>query len=95
MQQVPGSIRRAEHFVHFLRRFLEFMRRRMSVQAVEQENPRAFLDRLQESVAIEGQRLWPLRPLFYVVNITRCPSSEPSTAVQPRRCASAMTASPR
>ena len=33
----------------------------MSVPAVEQESPRAFLDRLQESVAIEGQQLWPPR----------------------------------
>lgn len=52
--QVPGNIRRAEHFVHFLTRFVEFMRRRMDVQAVEQENPRNFLDRLANEVAIDG-----------------------------------------
>lgn len=55
--QVPGNIRRAEHFVHFLLRFLEFVRRRMNVQAVTQESPRNFLDQLQEAVAIDGQPL--------------------------------------
>ena len=55
--QVPGNIRRAEHFVHFLTRFLEFMRRRMDVQAVEQESPRNFLDRLAAEVAIDGNPL--------------------------------------
>lgn len=53
--QVPGNIRRAEHFVHFLRRFLEFLRKRMNVQAVEQESPKVFLERLAEEVAIDGE----------------------------------------
>jgi hypothetical protein len=53
--QVPGNIRRAEHFVHFLRRFLDHMKRRMEVQAVQQESPRNFLDRLQAEVGIDGQ----------------------------------------
>ena len=52
--QVPGNIRRAEHFVHFLRRLLEHMRRRMEVQVVHQESPRTFLDRLQAEVGIDG-----------------------------------------
>lgn len=53
-QQVPGNIRRAEHFVQFLRRFLEYLRQRMGAQAVEQETPSAFLASLQEAVAIDG-----------------------------------------
>lgn len=57
--QVPGNIRRAEHFVHFLRRLLEHMRRRMEVQAVHQESPRNFLDRLQAEVGIDGQPSQP------------------------------------
>ena len=52
--QVPGNIRRAEHFVQFLRRFLEHLRQRMGTQAVEQETPVAFLAKLQEAMAIDG-----------------------------------------
>ena len=52
--QVPGNIRRAEHFVQFLKRFLHYMRRRMGTQAVEQETPVAFLAKLQEAMAIDG-----------------------------------------
>ena len=53
--QVPGNIRRAEHFVSFLRRLLEFMRTCLSVQNVEQQSPQTFLDRLQAQVAIDGK----------------------------------------
>ena len=56
--QVPGNIRRAEHFVQFLRRFLEYMRRRMGTQAVEQETPAAFLASLQEAMSIDGGLAW-------------------------------------
>ena len=43
--------------MHFLTRFVEFMRRRMDVHAVEQESPRNFLDRLAAEVAIDGEHL--------------------------------------
>jgi uncharacterized protein involved in type VI secretion and phage assembly len=62
--QVPGNIRRAEHFVHFLRRLLEHMRRRMEVQAVHQESPRNFLDRLQAEVGIDGESP-PMRTQYH------------------------------
>ena len=52
--QVPGNIRRAEHFVQFLRRLLEYLRRRMGTQAVEQETPATFLAKLQEAMSIDG-----------------------------------------
>ena len=52
--QVPGNIRRAEHFVQFLRRLLEYLRRRMGTQAVEQETPATFLGKLQEAMSIDG-----------------------------------------
>lgn len=41
--------------MHFLTRFVEFMRRRMDVHAVEQESPKNFLDRLANDVAIDGE----------------------------------------
>ena len=55
--QVPGNIRRAEHFLAFLRRFIEYLRQRLNVQVVETETPATFLANLQEKVAIEGMHL--------------------------------------
>ncbi len=52
--QVPGNIRRAEHFMGFLRRFIEYLRQRLNVSVVETETPATFLANLQEKVAIEG-----------------------------------------
>ena len=56
--QVPGNIRRAEHFVAFLRRFVLYLKEKLSVNQVETENPTTFLAHLQERLAIEGQILW-------------------------------------
>mmetsp|Transcript_4027 Transcript_4027/g.16062 ORF Transcript_4027/g.16062 Transcript_4027/m.16062 type:complete len:772 (+) Transcript_4027:286-2601(+) len=56
-EAVPGNIRRAEHFVAFLRRFVEYLKTRMRATQVEQETPAAFLAHLQQSVAIDGKTL--------------------------------------
>lgn len=56
-EAVPGNIRRAEHFVQFLRRFMEYLRQRMGAASVEQETPTAFLANLQAAVAIDGKTL--------------------------------------
>jgi Helical and beta-bridge domain len=55
--QVPGNIRRAEHFVAFLRRFVAYLKQRMEVQQVESETPASFLGQLQGRVAIDGGAL--------------------------------------
>lgn len=56
-EAVPGNIRRAEHFVAFLRRFVEYLKTRMRATQVEQETPAAFLAHLQRSAAIDGKTL--------------------------------------
>ena len=56
-EAVPGNIRRAEHFVAFLQRFLGFLRRRLGVGAVVSEDPAAFLAALQADVAIDAKTL--------------------------------------
>ena len=56
-EAVPGNIRRAEHFVAFLQRFLGFLRRRLTVRAVMHETPTTFLASLQEEVAIDAKTL--------------------------------------
>ncbi|NWI08049.1 ERCC2 helicase, partial [Crypturellus soui] len=56
-EAVPGSIRTAEHFVGFLRRFLEYLKARVRVQRVAQESPPAFLKDVYEKVCIERKPL--------------------------------------
>ena len=77
--QVPGNIRRAEHFCSFLRRLVEYMRERISVQAVEQESCTAFLAALQEQMSVDGAPpdppTLPCHPL-----VTPAWSSHPSAA---------------
>lgn len=52
--QVPGNIRRAEHFVAFMRRFVSYLRSRMRVTAVESESPATFLNHVQNTAYIDG-----------------------------------------
>ena len=54
-RQVPGNIRRAEHFVAFLRRFVLYLKEKLGVNQVETENPTTFLAQLQERLNIDGQ----------------------------------------
>lgn len=56
-EAVPGNIRRAEHFVAFMQRFLGFLRRRMEVRSVMNEDPTTFLTELQGDVAIDAKTL--------------------------------------
>ncbi|CAI5461324.1 unnamed protein product [Closterium sp. Yama58-4] len=48
-EAVPGNIRRAEHFLAFLRRFLTYLQTRLNTTRVESEGPLAFLHALQAS----------------------------------------------
>ncbi|XP_076236941.1 general transcription and DNA repair factor IIH helicase subunit XPD [Calliopsis andreniformis] len=54
---VPGNIRNAEHFVGFLKRFVEYLKTRLRVQHVMQESPAAFLRDVQAKVSIERKPL--------------------------------------
>lgn len=56
-EAVPGNIRRAEHFIAFLRRFIEYVRARLRVQHVVSESPLAFLQHLRETTLIERKPL--------------------------------------
>ena len=42
-EAVPGNIRKGEHFVAFMRRFVEYMKTRLRVQHAVQESPAGFL----------------------------------------------------
>ncbi|XP_033210261.1 general transcription and DNA repair factor IIH helicase subunit XPD [Belonocnema kinseyi] len=54
---VPGNIRSAEHFVSFLKRFVEYLKTRLRVQHVVQESPASFLRDIQNKVCIERKPL--------------------------------------
>ena len=56
-EAVPGNIRRAEHFVSFLKRFIEYLKTRMKVLHVISETPPSFLTHLKELTFIERKPL--------------------------------------
>eukprot|EP00051_Salpingoeca_urceolata_P018231 m.254711 g.254711 ORF g.254711 m.254711 type:complete len:754 (+) comp19149_c0_seq6:448-2709(+) len=56
-EAVPGNIRRAKHFVGFLKRFVEYLKARMSVTYVVNEVPLRFLDDISQTVCIERKPL--------------------------------------
>ncbi|KAI9159256.1 TFIIH/NER complex ATP-dependent 5'-3' DNA helicase subunit [Blastocladiella emersonii ATCC 22665] len=56
-EAVPGNIRKAEHFVAFLRRFVEYLKTRLKVKHVVAESPASFLLHLTEMTYIERKPL--------------------------------------
>ncbi len=56
-EAVPGSIRTAEHFVAFVRRFVEYLKTRLRVQHVVQESPPSFLRHCSQTVCIDRKPL--------------------------------------
>lgn len=56
-ESVPGNIRQAEHFVNFMRRFIEYLKTRLRVQHVVQETPPSFLQHVFQQVCIERKPL--------------------------------------
>lgn len=56
-EAVPGNIRRAEHFVAFLKRFIAYLKTRMKVLHVISETPLSFLQHLKELTLIERKPL--------------------------------------
>ncbi|CAG8636685.1 8189_t:CDS:10 [Acaulospora morrowiae] len=56
-EAVPGNIRKAEHFVTFMRRFVEYLKTRMRAQHVVAETPLSFLQNCKEVTYIERKPL--------------------------------------
>ena len=56
-EAVPGNIRRAEHFMSFLKRFIEYLKTRLKVRQVISETPPSFLAHLKEHTFIEKKPL--------------------------------------
>ncbi|KAJ9058975.1 TFIIH/NER complex ATP-dependent 5'-3' DNA helicase subunit, variant 4 [Entomophthora muscae] len=56
-EAVPGNIRKAEHFVAFLRRFIEYLKTRLRVMHVVAESPDSFMRHLKDVTYIERRPL--------------------------------------
>ncbi|VDK55944.1 unnamed protein product [Anisakis simplex] len=56
-EAVPGTIRTAQHFTNFIRRFIEYLKYRMRSTSVIIESPAAFLFDVQEKMFIERRAL--------------------------------------
>lgn len=56
-EAVPGNIRRAEHFVVFLKRFIEYLKTRMKVTHTISETPPSFLTHVKDLTYIERKPL--------------------------------------
>ena len=56
-EAVPGNIRQAEHFIAFMRRFVEYLKTRLRVQHVVSETPPSFLQHVHQQVCIERKPL--------------------------------------
>jgi len=56
-EAIPGNIRKAEHFLSFLRRFIEFLRVKFKIQHVTNESPASFLQHVRELTFIDRKPL--------------------------------------
>lgn len=56
-EAIPGNIRKAEHFISFLKRFMEYLKTRMKVLHVISETPVSFLQHLKELTFIDKKPL--------------------------------------
>ncbi|EGS23598.1 uncharacterized protein CTHT_0002930 [Thermochaetoides thermophila DSM 1495] len=82
-EAVPGNIRRAEHFVAFLRRFIEYLKTRMKVRQVISETPPSFLAHLKEYTFIEKKPLrWCAERLTSLVRTLELTNIEDYHALQ-------------
>ncbi|KAI5960853.1 RAD3 [Candida pseudojiufengensis] len=56
-EAIPGNIRKGEHFISFLKRFIEYLKTRMKVLHVISETPTSFLQHLKELTYIDKKPL--------------------------------------
>lgn len=84
-EAVPGMIRRAEHFVAFMRKILEHLKVRIQVQNVEVETPLAFLHKLFQATTLERKPLKftysRLTSLLRTLEVTNLDEFRPLTTV--------------
>eukprot|EP00794_Sanderia_malayensis_P020345 gene20345-22348_t len=84
-EAVPGNIRQAEHFVAFMRRFVEYLKVRLRVQHVVSETPPSFLQHIFSQVCIDRKPLRfcseRLRSLLHTLELENITDFGPLTLV--------------
>ncbi|XP_022090985.1 TFIIH basal transcription factor complex helicase XPD subunit-like isoform X1 [Acanthaster planci] len=84
-EAVPGNIRHAEHFIAFMKRFVEYLKTRLRVQHVVAESPPAFLKDVYGKVCIERKPLRfcaeRLHSLLRTLELTEIQEMSPLTLV--------------
>ena len=84
-EAIPGNIRLAEHFLNFLKRFLEYLKTRMRATTITQESPATFLKDIQQKACIERKPLRfcaeRLRNLIRTLEVTDITSYGPLVKV--------------
>lgn len=56
-EAVPGNIRRAEHFIHVLRRLVQYLEGRLDTENVEKESPVSFVVSILNHAGIDQKSL--------------------------------------
>ena len=56
-EAVPGNIRRAEHFIHVLRRLVQYLEGRLETENVEKESPVGFVTSILNHAGIDQKTL--------------------------------------
>lgn len=56
-EAVPGNIRRAEHFIHVLRRLVQYLEGRLDTENVEKESPVSFVVSVLNHAGIDQKSL--------------------------------------
>ena len=63
-ETIPGNIRKAEHFVTFLKKFVIFVRGLINIKDVKILSPETFLEELNKSTHLEPTPLKYNYPAF-------------------------------
>eukprot|EP01147_Barroeca_monosierra_P006465 gene6465-9341_t len=56
-EAVPGNIRKAEHFVSFLKRLIEYLKKRLNIEHVVNEAPTVFIENISSDAEIDAKAL--------------------------------------
>lgn len=85
-ESVPGNIRRAHHFLMFLRSWVEFLRHQLRQQEVRQKSTDAFLEELRVETKLADLKALKfaydrLQSLYRTLQITDMDDYNPLTAV--------------
>ena len=85
-ESVPGNIRRANHFLMFLRSWVEFLRKQLKQPTVSQKSTEAFLEELRVETKISDLKAMKfaydrLQSLFKTLQITDMDEFNPISAV--------------